>query len=139
MAHVTFFTKSGCQTGAKQLATLQEAGHEVDVQSILDHNWTADELASYFGDLPVAQWFNRNSPRIKSGEVDPGAYDRASGLAAMCADPLLIRRPLMKVGDSMKCGFDLQDIAEWIGLSPQALERNEDLKSCSAVTAECKP
>jgi nitrogenase-associated protein len=137
MSQVIFFTKPGCLTGLKQIGILQEAGHMVEVRSLLDHPWTTDELSSFFGELPVSQWFNPNAPRIKTGEVDPAAYDGPAALAAMLQDPLLIRRPLLQVGSHKKCGFDLEEIDAWIGVAPQALARHDDLQSCSSATAEC--
>jgi len=131
MSNVIFFTKPGCQTGIKQIEVLQEAGHYVNVQSILDHPWTLDELLSYFGDLPVNKWFNPNSPRVKSGEVDPGSFDKASATTAMMQDHLLIRRPLLQVGDRRKCGFDIDEINEWIGVSSEYLDRKNELQTCS--------
>jgi hypothetical protein len=41
-------------------------------------------------------------------------------LAMMIADPLLIRRPLMQVGDRCESGFDSNAVDEWIGLRPAA-------------------
>ncbi|BCS54167.1 ArsC/Spx/MgsR family protein [Geobacter sp. SVR] len=136
MSHVIFFTKPGCLTGLKQIETLKEAGHTVEVRNILEHPWTADELLSYFGELQFKQWFNKNAPRIKTGEVNPDEYDRESALAAMLQDHLLIRRPLLQVGVRRKCGFDLDEINSWIGVTPAALERHDDLQSCSASTTE---
>jgi len=75
MARVIFYTKPGCLTGSKQLDLLKQANHEVEVRSVLDQPWTAYELHTYFADLPVKEWFNPNSPRVKSGEIDPASFD----------------------------------------------------------------
>jgi len=37
-------------------------------------------------------------------------------LAMMVADPLLIRRPLMQMGDRRQAGFDQAGVDAWIGL-----------------------
>ena len=96
-------------------------------------------LRAYFGALPVARWFNPNAPRVKSGEVDPAAYDEASALTAMQGDRLLVRRPLMQVGGERRCGFEAADVDAWIGLSAGALSRQDDLQSCSSPLADCPP
>lgn len=139
MADIIFYTKPGCLTSAKQIELLHRSGHQVETRNLLTHPWQTDELLSYFGELPVARWFNPNSPRITSGQVDPLSFDRESALSAMLEDPLLIRRPLLQSGDRRKCGFDLHEINDWIGVSEEAAEGGEDLQSCSAVTEQCPP
>ena len=77
MAHITYFTKPGCLTSGKQVDLLRQSGHEVEVRDLLSHPWEPEELMSYFGEMPVKLWFNPNAPRVKSGEIDPSAYDSA--------------------------------------------------------------
>jgi nitrogenase-associated protein len=125
MAHVIFFEKPGCKNNTAQKAALADAGHEVEAHNLLAQPWTEDSLRPFFGDLPVARWFNPSAPRIKSGEVDPAAADAAAALAMMLADPLLIRRPLMQVGEEQRVGFDSAAVDRWIGLKPAALSLAE--------------
>ena len=33
-------------------------------------SWTPERLLSFFGDLPVSDWFNRRQLCVKSGEID---------------------------------------------------------------------
>jgi nitrogenase-associated protein len=136
MAHVTFFTKLGCMTAAKQIELLQKSGHEVDVRDLLAQPWTAEGLISYLGEMPVEEWFNPNSPRVKSGEIDPQAYDREGALSIMLADHLLIRRPLMESGDARLCGFDPVIVHAWVGLGATVYERStkEAYTNCSQLT-----
>jgi nitrogenase-associated protein len=133
MAHITFYTKPGCMTSAKQIEILKQSGHDIEVRDLLSHPWTADELTSFFGELPVVEWFNPNSPRVKSGEIDPAAYDREGALTLMQADHLLIRRPLMESGGTRLCGFDPVTVHAWVGLGATVYERSikEDHTSCS--------
>lgn len=133
MAKIRFYTKIGCLTSLKQIALLQEAGHAVQVCDLLVHAWSAEELRSYFGDLPVQDWFNPNATRVKSGEIDPEAYTADEALAVMLQDHLLIRRPLMESGGSRRCGFDPAVIHDWIGLAKNgdAFVFRGDLSSCS--------
>ena len=133
MAHITFFTKTGCSTSAKQVDLLRESGHEVEVCDLLAHQWTPQELISYFGDLPVEGWFNPNSPRVKSGEILPVAFDREGALAQMVADHLLIRRPLMESGGTRQCGFNPVAVHAWVGLGTTIYEQSAgvDFTSCS--------
>jgi nitrogenase-associated protein len=116
LAIVQFWEKPGCAGNARQKARLAESGHEVHPRDLRAFPWTAASLRPFFGDRPVAAWFNRTSPRVKSGEVRPEALDEPAALALMLADPLLIRRPLMQVGERREAGFEPALVAAWIGL-----------------------
>jgi nitrogenase-associated protein len=116
MAHVIFYEKPGCVGNARQKKMLAASGHSVEVRDLLREVWSAAALRVYFGIRPVAEWFNRSSPKVKSGEVVPEALDAASALALMLADPLLIRRPLLQVGERREAGWDAALVDAWIGL-----------------------
>ncbi|HNA83420.1 MAG TPA: hypothetical protein PLQ64_13180, partial [Thiobacillaceae bacterium] len=80
MAVVLFYEKPGCINNSKQKMLLAAAGHTVQAKSLLTEKWTAERLRAFFGDLPVAQWFNLSSPRIYGGEVSPEALDEQEAL-----------------------------------------------------------
>jgi nitrogenase-associated protein len=120
MAKVVFYEKPGCANNARQKALLAASGHELDVRNLLTEAWTTATLQRFFGAKPVAAWFNPASPRVKSGEIRPDAISGQAALAMMVADPLLIRRPLMQVGDRYESGFDSAAVDQWIGLQPRA-------------------
>ena len=122
MADVIFFEKPGCGGNARQKALLEQAGHRVIACDLLSEPWTAETLRPFFGDRPVADWFNRAAPAVKSGEMVPEEMDEAAALAAMVERPLLIRRPLMQVGDRRDCGFETERVDAWIGLSGAPVE-----------------
>lgn len=139
MARVIFYSKPGCQGGTKQKVLLTAAGHEVIPYNLLTEPWTVERLRSFFGDRPVAEWFNRSSPKVKSGEVVPEKVDEQTALTLMLKEPLLIRRPLLEIGDRREVGFDVEKIDAWIGLKPvdeslQEISENlmkQDLQNCS--------
>lgn len=115
MSDVIFYEKPGCATNARQKAALATAGHRVEARSLLAAPWTGQELLSFFGDTPVALWFNKASPRIKSGAFDPAMQTQESALVAMLADPLLIRRPLIEADGARCAGFDTMLVARLTG------------------------
>ncbi len=117
MATVVFYEKPGCGNNTKQKVWLAASGHTVLAKNLLTEKWTAERLRPFFGDLPVARWFNAAAPRVKSGEIDPVAYDAESALEMMIADPLLIRRPLMEANGELRTGFDADAVRAWIGLN----------------------
>ncbi|WP_138497020.1 ArsC/Spx/MgsR family protein [Nostoc sp. PA-18-2419] len=139
MARVIFYSKPGCKGGTKQRVLLTAAGHEVLAYDLLTEPWTVERLRSFFGDRPVADWFNRSSPRIKSGEIVPEKIEAQTALMLMLRDPLLIRRPLLEVGDRREVGFDVEKIDAWIGLNPvdESLREisenlmNQNLQGCA--------
>lgn len=126
MAEIVFYQKPGCKTNARQKQMLEAAGHAVIARSLLTEPWTAERLRDFFGTTLVASWFNRASPRIKSGEIDPEAFDAAAALAIMLDDPLLIRRPLVEARGQKCAGFDREPVTSLLGgpLGP-------DVESCS--------
>lgn len=138
MATIIFYEKPGCKNNTKQKALLKAAGHTVDDRNLLTTTWTVETLRPFFGDLPITEWFNASAPRIKSGEILPAQLDRSTALNLMISDPLLIRRPLLQVGDRREIGFDQQKIAAWIGLeaadaSGQVVRESliqQDLETC---------
>lgn len=117
MATVVFYEKPGCGNNTKQKVWLASSGHTVLAKNILIEKWTAERLRAFFGEQPVAQWFNPAAPRVKSGELDPAAFDAVSALEMMLADPLLIRRPLLEVDGVLRAGFDARTVDAWIGLN----------------------
>lgn len=128
MATVIFYEKPGCSGNARQKALLEAAGHTVIARDLLTKPWTRLELLSFFAGLPVAEWFNRNAPAVKSGEIVPEECDEATALALLQKHPLLIRRPLLEVEGERRAGFDLAAIDAWIGLG--ASLPKEDLEAC---------
>jgi nitrogenase-associated protein len=137
MATILFYEKPGCANNARQKALLREAGHELIVRDLLKTRWQSEELQAFFGSRPVAEWFNRAAPRIKSGEVVPEALDAAGALALMLDDPLLIRRPLLQVGEQREAGFDMARIETWLG-SIGGADAGGDMESCRR-THHCPP
>jgi nitrogenase-associated protein len=128
MATVTFYEKPGCSNNTRQKKLLAAAGHQVVAKDILTETWQAGRLRAFFGALAVRDWFNYSAPAIKHGEIKPDTLTEQEALALMLENPLLIRRPLMQVGDDVMAGFDQQAVDNWIGL--QKIETTADLESC---------
>lgn len=134
MATVMFYEKPGCINNTKQKALLKVAGHEVHAYNLLTEPWTVERLRSFFAELPVAEWFNRSAPQVKSGEVIPEHLDAETALALMTKQPLLIRRPLIQVGDRKEAGFDIERIDRWIGLQP--VDESHKVMSKTLITQD---
>jgi nitrogenase-associated protein len=134
MAHLVFFEKPGCGGNAKQRALLEAARHTLDRRNLLSTPWTDKALLAFLAPLPVAQWFNRAAPRVKSGEIVPEQLDADSALLLLLAEPLLIRRPLMQREDGQRLvGFDTAAVEHFVGLSAPA-STPASLEGCAAAS-----
>ncbi len=141
MAHIVFYEKPGCGGNARQKALLAAAGHTLEVRDLLTHSWTAESLLDFLAPLPVADWFNRSAPRVKSGEVTPESLAPEAALALLLAEPLLIRRPLLESGGRREVGFDPVRLAAWLGPLPasEGAKWPEDFAIKGRETAPCPP
>jgi nitrogenase-associated protein len=135
MSTVLFYEKPGCINNTKQKVLLAAAGHTVQAKNLLTEKWTAARLRAFFGDLPVAEWFNPSAPSVRDGEIWPHKLSGDQAIALMLQEPLLIRRPLMQVDEEYRVGFDQDAVDRWIGLSSKAKDR-EDLETCPRQTGK---
>jgi nitrogenase-associated protein len=137
MTHLLFFEKPGCGGNARQRAVLLSAGHTLDRRNLLTAHWTRESLLAFLGRLPVAEWFNRAAPRVKSGEVQPEAQSVDSAIDLLLEQPLLIRRPLMQRTDNQSrfVGFDTAAVDAWIGLGTNPA--SPSLEGCASPTERC--
>jgi nitrogenase-associated protein len=134
MATVYFYEKPGCINNTRQKKLLAAAGHQVVALNILTEPWQQDRLRAFFGERAMRDWFNYSAPALKYGEIDPDKLTEQQALALMAENPLLIRRPLMQVGDSLMAGFDQQAVDSWIGLKEN--ETAQNLESCPRLHAQ---
>lgn len=142
MANVIFYEKPGCINNTKQKNLLRTAGHSVDARNLLTEPWTQEKLYRCLKERPVVEWFNTTAPAIKSGQINPEQLTAEDALALMLQEPLLIRRPILQVGDQCKVGFDILTVDRWIGLkaanSAQQSQHDyliqQDLQTCPSST-----
>ena len=138
MSTVIFYEKPGCGNNTRQKIWLASSGHTVLAKNLLTENWTEVRLRPFFGDLPVAQWFNPSAPKIKSGTIDPAKLDGLTALDMMIVEPLLIRRPLMEVEGVFCAGFDAKAVDAWIGLNDTRSKEEEASPPCTH-SEPCRP
>ncbi|RIZ66528.1 MAG: nitrogenase-associated protein [Methylococcales bacterium] len=134
MAIVTFYEKSGCINNVRQRKLLIAAGHEVVALNLMTEVWLPERLRPFFGKMAVRNWFNSSAPAIKKGEIDTGSLTEQEALVLMMENPLLIRRPLMQVGESFMAGFDQYAVDNWIGLNETTTY--QDMAGCPKRTTQ---
>lgn len=104
---MVFFEKPGCAGNARQKKMLLDAGVMLAVRDMLSTAWTPEELAEFFEGKSVSECFNENAPDIKSGRINPARLEKDEAVAMMIADPILIKRPLIRYRSEAILGFDL--------------------------------
>jgi len=122
-----FWEKPGCQGNRRQQALLREQGIEADIRDLLQQPWTARELRPFFGDKPVERWFNDSAPALRSGNTDIRNIDADVALLLMVNDPILIRRPLLQLGELKQSGFEPGPVLDALGI---VLDDRQDLQAC---------
>lgn len=132
MNKIVFYEKTGCKGNARQKAILEAAGYTLEVKSILSESWDRDVLRSFFGNQPIANWFNHKAPAIKQGEIDPNVFDAQGALSIMLREPIFIRRPLLKFEGKKTCGFD-ESVLAMLGIDASA----KGLEACQNTTEQC--
>ena len=128
MVKVTFYEKPGCINNSKQKRLLIDAGHQLECKNLLTKKWSKQALLKFFNCMPVTMWFNTSAPDIKSGQLDPSSLSEDVALALMIEEPILIRRPLMCMGDEYRVGFETEFVDQWLGLTD--ITGKEDLQNC---------
>jgi nitrogenase-associated protein len=138
VTHIVFYEKPGCGGNARQRTALVAAGHTLDRRNLLTAHWTPDTLLAFLAPLPVADWFNRAAPRVKSGEVRPEVLDAGAALVLLLQEPLLIRRPLMQRtdNDTRQVGFDTAAVDAWVGLGTNPASAST-LEGCASPLEHC--
>lgn len=141
-----FYGKSGCKTNRRQRKMLQQAGVEMTEHNLLSTAWTPETLRPFFRGLAVSEWFNTTAPAIKQGELDIQTLTGEQALELMCQQPLLIRRPLLRLQgqapgqesrqnleqeassdqDWLACGFDRAALAARLGTNLISVDDQPD-------------
>ncbi|QIR76595.1 hypothetical protein FA592_10325 [Sulfurospirillum diekertiae] len=104
---VIFYEKIGCSGNARQKALLREYGVSFEVRSLLDTPWDVPTLESFFHGLTPQEMLNPFAPQLKEGTFTLEDYTKESLIEKMVSEPILIRRPLLQIGDVKLCGFDI--------------------------------
>lgn len=127
MDELVFYEKPGCVGNGMQKSLLHRQGIAFQVRDLLSHPWTLETLRAYFGTAPVAEWFNSSAPKVKSGEIPIDALKEGEALALMLQEPILIRRPLLALGDLKQSGFVPGPVLAALEVT---LDPTENLQDC---------
>lgn len=131
MCCIVFYEKPGCATNRLQKQLLRATGLQLEVRDLLGEPWTKERLRPFFGDRPVTEWFNTSAPAIKYGELKPDSLTAEEAIDLMLAQPILIRRPLIRYGEYFMAGFDLPTLSHRLPCGGKFPQLPESLDSCS--------
>jgi nitrogenase-associated protein len=135
MTTIRFYEKPGCINNTRQKKLLTQAGYGVEGRNLLTESWSREQLENYFNGMSVAERFNRSAPMISSGQVLPEQLDEDEAYRLMLKEPLLIRRPLMQIGEHYLVGFEPEKVNQVLALSWDEPETGS-LESCPHNTGE---
>lgn len=107
MIPVIFYEKPGCVNNNKQKKSLIDFGFKVICANLLETNFSKDQLLKFFGNKNVKACINNNAPAVKNREIDIDNLTDENILEMMIKNPILIKRPLIAVGENRFCGFDI--------------------------------
>lgn len=119
---VIFYEKTGCSGNARQKALLKEHGISLEVRSILDTEWDKPTLEAFFEGLSPKEILNPFAPQLGDGSFKLEAHTKESLIEAMLETPILIRRPLLQIGEAKLCGFDIEKLNALLKISMPAPE-----------------
>lgn len=114
---VIFYEKTGCSGNARQKALLKEYGVSLDVRSMLDTAWDKPTLEAFFEGLSPKEMINPFAPQLKDETFNLEAHTKESLIEQMLKTPILIRRPLLQIGEVKLCGFDIEKLNALLKIS----------------------
>lgn len=129
---IVFYEKTGCSGNARQKALLREYGIEIEVRSLLETPWDKPTLEAFFEGLTPREMLNPFAPQLKDGTFQLAEYTKESLIEAMIRTPILIRRPLLQIGDVKLCGFDIARLNELLHVT---MPVPENINACLSSDA----
>ena len=87
-------------------AELSHKGILLDERDFFSQRFNEEELRALIGGLPVADYFSFNSPSFKKLGLSREDLSDGQLLRMMIAEPRMVRRPLIQIGDDLIVGTD---------------------------------
>lgn len=107
---VIFYEKMGCSGNKRQQELLQKHGITLEIRSLLDTPWSIETLEPFFEELGMQEMLNPFAPQVKDGSFTLEGYTKEQLMAHMVEEPILIRRPLLQIGEVKLCGFEIEKL-----------------------------
>ncbi len=107
---IIFYEKPNCAGNTKQKKLLTLNGISFEARSILDTPWDKISLNSFVEGLDTKDIVNNFAPKIKNNEINIATISKEKIIELMIEEPILIKRPLLEIGETKICGFDIEKI-----------------------------
>ena len=108
----TLYYKRGCSSCERARQWLAQHNVKVKEHEFFKNPLDANEIEDLLGPRPVADLLSTRTTAYKARGLDKGNHSEAELLRLMEAEPRLLRRPLLHLGDELLIGFDPQRWAE---------------------------
>ena len=89
-----------------------QRGVELEERDFFKDRFSEEELRRLIGDRSPPEVFSWNSPSFRKLGIDRADLDDDQLIVMMLAEPRLIRRPLVMVGDRLIYGRDTKALLE---------------------------
>jgi regulatory protein spx len=100
------YYKRGCTGCDRARAWLAEHGVAVKEREIFRDPLAATEIEDLLGPRQVTDVLSTRTAEYRARGLDRGEHSDAELLRLMEAEPRLLRRPLLAIGDELLIGFD---------------------------------
>ncbi|MDD5359661.1 MAG: arsenate reductase family protein [Sulfurovaceae bacterium] len=113
---ILFYEKTGCMGNAKQKKLLGDYGIGFKTLSLLDTRWSFESLSDFFDGLTKDEIINPFAPSEELEKIDLKTMSKDELITHMVKNPILIKRPLISIGEVKICGFDIPKINSALNL-----------------------
>lgn len=114
MLPILFYEKTGCFNNTKQKNILKEFGCEVLATNILDIKFTQQKLLDFFGEQSIKECVNKKALKLQNININLDTISNQELLNKMIQKPILIKRPLIAIGEKKFCGFDIHKLVNYV-------------------------
>ena len=102
-----------CTTCKKAQAWLKENGIEFELQHIVEHTPTKEELTNFLkmSGLPLKKFFNTSGMKYRELQLKDRLKEMSEDeqLELLASDGMLIKRPIVTDGQRITLGFKIDD------------------------------
>lgn len=109
------YVKAGCSTCNRAREALRAWGVSFTERDLFRHPLEEGELRELASLVSLTALFSTRSPSARARGLLPEALSEAELLAEMLAEPRLIRRPLLRVGQRLVIGGAPAEMREALG------------------------
>lgn len=124
---VIFYEKTGCNGNHRQKELLKSYGISFEVRSMLDTKWDKSTLEAFFEGLNIKEMINPFAPQLKDTNFHLNSYTKEELIERMIKEPILIKRPLLEVGEVKLCGFDIETLNSLLNIK---MPIPKDINAC---------